>query len=327
MIENMFYWGDCPMSTRQLPLLPSEDGSNPPITRESPLHSAVTPFQQFLRHQGKTKNTIVAFTSDLNLLMEFAGRDAPLKSLTADYLRRYLDWMEKGRGVPCSQKTYARRVTTLKVFFDYLHTVEVLNANPAKTLVQRSGSAPLPHVLTPDQIKAVLLETQHRRYAEKPDARPDLLLRLLLDTGIKKGEAMALTLADIDRTVTPPVLQIRHDSARNKYKERDIPLDPEWLAVLEEYLAQYEPTGTIFDCTPRNLEYVLKDVGIAAGIEDFLLSFVVLRWTSALRDLLEGMEPEHLREKQGLSRISWYETRAKLEALAQQMVDLDAAPE
>ena len=301
--------------TRQLPLIPTEDGANPPLTRQSPLHEAITPFQQYLRHQGKTQHTIVAFTSDLNLLMEFAGRDTPLKALTTDRLNRFLKWMEHERGVPCSRKTYARRVTTLKVFFEYLHTVEVLNANPAKTLVQRSGSAPLPHVLTPEQIRAVLEETQHRRFAEKPDARPDLLVRLLLDTGIKKGEVMALTLADIDRTVTPPVLHIRHDSPRNKYRERDIPLDPEWLDVLDEYLAQYTPQGTIFDCTARNLEYVLKDVGEAAGITDFLLSFVVLRWTSALRDLMDGMEPDLLREKQGLSRISWYETHAKLQTL------------
>lgn len=315
------------MPARQLPLLPSEDGSNPPLTRTSPLQEALAPFQQYLRHQGKTKNTIISFTSDMNLLMEFAGNDAPLKSLTTDQLNRYLDWIERGRGVPCSQKTYARRVTTLKVFFEYLYAMEVLHANPAAALVQRSGSAPLPDVLTPDEVRAVLDETHRRRFAEKPDARPDVLVRLLLDTGIKKGEAMALTLADIDRTVTPPVLQVRHDSPRNKYRERDIPLDPEWPEALAEYLEQYTPREVIFDCTPRNLEYVLKDVGIAAGIEDFLLSFAALRWTSALLDLRAGMEPDLLREKQGLSKVSWYETYAKLQALLVKQVGLDAAPE
>ncbi|GAB4576184.1 MAG: site-specific tyrosine recombinase XerD [Anaerolineae bacterium] len=315
------------MAARQLPLIPTEDGSNPPLTRESALHEAIVPFQQYLRHQGKTKNTVVSFTSDLNLLMEFAGRDAPLKSLTTDRLNRYLEWMERERGVPCSQKTYARRVTTLKVFFEYLHIVEVLHANPAAALVQRSVSAPLQHVLTPDQIQAVLEETQRRRFAEKPDPRPDLLVRLLLDTGIKKGETMALTPADIDRSVTPPVVHIRHDSPRNKYRERDIPLDPEWPEVLDEYLAQYQPNEVIFDCTPRNLEYVLKDVGIAAGIEGFLLSFAVLRWTSALQDLRRGMEPDLLREKQGLSRVSWYETYAKLQALLAQQARMDLAPD
>lgn len=312
------------MTTRQLPLLPTEDGQNPALTRRSPLHEAITPFQQYLRHQGKTDNTIIAFTSDMNLLMEYAGRETPLNKLTTDFLNRYLAWVEKGRGIPCSQKTYARRVTTLKVFFEYLFTVEVLHANPAHSLLQRSGSAPLQKVLTHDQIRAVLAETQNRRYGKKPDARPDLLVRLLLDTGIKKGEVMAITLPVIDRTHEPPVLQVRHESPRNKYKERDIVLDPEWLTVLDEYLEQVNPPrvvddkpGPIFTCTPRNLEYILKDVGIAAGIEDFLLSFVILRWTSALQDYAAGMDPEQLREKQGLSKVSWYETRAKLDVLLQ----------
>lgn len=302
-------------TARQLPLFPGVDGANPPLTRHSPLHAAITPFQQYLRFQGKTQNTVIAFTSDLNLLMEFAGRDTPLKALTTAQLKQFMAWIEHGRGVPCSRKSYARRVTTLKVFFDYLHTVEVLSANPAKALVQRSGSAPLSHVLTPGQVRAVLEETQNRRFAEKPDARPDLLVRLLLDTGIKKGEAMNLTPAHIDRSNPVPVLQVRHRSPRNTYKERDIPLDPDWLDVLDEYLAQYAPKERIFECTARNLEYVLRDVGEAAGITDFLLSFVVLRWTSALQDLRRGMAPDLLREKQGLSPISWYETHAKLQAL------------
>lgn len=301
-------------STRQLPLFPSEDGKNPALTRHSSLQEAIIPFQKFLRFEGKTPNTITAFTSDLHLLVEYAGGDSPLRGFTTAYLRQFLDWMEKGRGVPCSRKTYARRVTTLKVFFEYLHTVEVLHSNPAKALVQRSGSAPLAHALTAEQIKALLAETQTRRFAEKPDARPDLLVRLLLDTGIKKGEAMNLTLAHIQREEA--VLQVRHKGPRNTYKERDIPLDPDWFAVLDEYLEQYTPGETLFDCTARNLEYILADVGNAAGVSDFLLSFVVLRWTSALRDLLAGMDEDKLREKQGLSRVSWYETLNKLKALA-----------
>ena len=49
------------MPTRQLPLIPTEDGLNPPLTRESPLGAAITPFQQYLRHQGTTRNTVIAF--------------------------------------------------------------------------------------------------------------------------------------------------------------------------------------------------------------------------------------------------------------------------
>ena len=103
------------------------------------------------------------------------------------------------------------------------------------------------------------------RRGDKPDARPEMLFRLLLDTGIKKSEAMRLTPADVTRD-EPPTLIVRHQSAKNVYKERIIPLDPVWLDVLDEYLAQYTPQTTIINCTARNLEYILEDLGMGAGI-------------------------------------------------------------
>jgi integrase/recombinase XerD len=103
------------------------------------------------------------------------------------------------------------------------------------------------------------------------------------------------------------------------YKERHIPIDLAWLDVLDEYLEQYKPTDTLFTCTARNLEYILRDMQIGAGIET-KVSFEILRWTSAVRDYLNGMDMDDLREKMGLSRISWRETSTKIVKLAEKQV-------
>jgi integrase/recombinase XerD len=42
----------------------------------------------------------------------------------------------------------------------------------------------------------------------------------------------------------------------------------------------------------------------------------MLRWTSAQRDFRDGMEPDHLRKKMGLSKITWRETSEKLAKIA-----------
>ena len=147
-------------------------------------------------------------------------------------------------------------------------------------------------------------------------ARPDLLLRLLLDTGIKKGECMALTPQHVDRTdPQAPVLVVRHRRRSDVYKERKIALDPAWLEVLDEYLAQYRPPDTIFDCTARNLEYILADVAEAAGVTT-RVSFETLRWTCGVREYERGVDLDDLREKFGLSRISWRETSDKIQRLS-----------
>lgn len=302
------------MSSRQLPLFPT--GTEHGLTIYSPLSAAIPPFLEHLRKEGRSPHTISAFKSDLGLVAEFFGDDTALGDFTTTKLNRFMEWIEHGRGIPCSRKTYARRVTTLKVFFKFLKAEEVLPIDPADALLQRSGAAPLQPVLADTDVERLLAHTAYLRSAEKPDPRPELLLRLLLDTGIKKGECMQLTRQHIQRNDPDnPVLIVQHKKPNNVYKERRIPLDPDWLNVLDDYLDQYKPDETIFDCTARNLEYVLRDTAEGAGV-DARVSFEILRWTSAVRDYRQGVELDKLREKMGLSRISWRETRDKIIRLA-----------
>ena len=41
-------------------------------------------------------------------------------------------------------------------------------------------------------------------------------------------------------------------------------LDPEIVPILSQYLDAYKPENFLFNCTPRNLEYVLDDINIKA---------------------------------------------------------------
>jgi site-specific recombinase XerD len=300
---------------KQLPLFYSTE-----VHKYTYLKDSIEHFQKYLRNEGKTLNTLKGFTSDLHLMCQYFGEETSVGLLTTPDLNRYLDWLEHGRGQVCSQKSYARRVTTLKVFFKWLESTKVRQDNPAKPVLQRSGPAPLQSILFTRDINILLDYTYQLRFAKKPDPRPDLLVHLLLDSGIKKSECMNLRPEHIERDDPKhPMLLIRHKERINIYKERRIPLDSSLLDVLDEYLVQYRPKEFIFECTPRNLEYVLTDTGIAAGVEG-RISFEILRWTSAVRDYLHGMDMEALREKMGLSRISWRETSAKVVQLANQQL-------
>jgi integrase/recombinase XerD len=301
-------------SSNQLPLFP-QDGEYI-LTRHSSIGEAIAPFQHHLRQEGRSPHTISAFTSDLRLLSEYFGEDTPLDELTTSKLNLFMEWIERGRGVPCSRKSYARRVTTLKVFFKFLKEQKVLPSDPASAIVQRSGAAPLQSIVSEEDLKVLSAYTTSLRFAEKPDPRPDMLLRLLLDTGLKKSECMALKPEHIVRD-NPPFVVIRHRKPNSVYKERKIALEPDWLDVLDEYLDQYKPEDTIFDCTARNLEYILRDAAVGAGIRS-RVSFEILRWTCAVRDYQRGMDLETLREKMGLSRISWRETSDKILRLSAQ---------
>ena len=301
-------------------LPPEVDEPTPPLAPTASIQATLGVFEEHMRDKGFAINTVKAFASDVRLLGKFLGMGQPIGEIGTKNLNDFLNWLVTERGVPCGPKSYARRVTTLKVLFSWLHEAGVLSHDPAAGVIQKSVTSPLPTVPTEADLEKSLIVTQALRYDDKkPDARPHLLLTLLLKTGVKKSEAMNMVPNHIDRTEPDePVLFIRYANPRLRYKERKVPLDASWLTVLDEYLAQYTPPDTVFTCTARNLEYVLHDVAEAAGIDKGLLSFENLRWVSALRDLRNGVEPDDIRQKLGLSKITWRETKAKLEKLKQQ---------
>jgi integrase/recombinase XerD len=182
--------------------------------------------------------------------------------------------------------------------------------------VHRPATSPLPQILSDAEVDRVLAVTQALRHGDKPDARPYLLVTLLLSTGIKKGECMNIVLNHLDFSDPHrPVLWVRYNNPRRRHKERSLPLSAEWQAALAEYQVQYESQDRLFPCTARNLEYVLAAVGRDADLPQ-QLSFGMLRWTCAVLDSRAGMSADKLRQKLGISRITWREVGSKIAQLS-----------
>jgi site-specific recombinase XerD len=300
--------------------LPSESGASP-LSANASIQAALGLFENHMRDQGFSLNTRKAFVSDIRLLGKYLGIGQPIGEIGTKNLNDFLDWLLNKRGVPCSPKSYARRVTTLKVFFGWLHESGVLPNDPSTAVIQRSVRSPLPTLPNEEELERALAVTERLRQGDderKPDARPHLLLTLLLQTGIKKGEAMNIVPNHIDTSQPErPILFIRYANPQLRYKERKVELTTDWLTVLDEYMGQYDVRDTIFTCTPRNLEYILSDVGDEAGLARGLLSFENLRWCAALRDWHESVEQDDIRQKLGLSKITWRDTKNKLERLTE----------
>ena len=307
------------MSKKQLPLFPSQPTSPDEISKFTPIGVTLEHFRKHLTREGKSSHTVKAFIGDMNLLCEHSGEETAIGTYTTSRLNEYLDWMENQRGVSCSRKTYARRVTTLKVYFKWLKSLNAIKHDPALSVLQRSGPAPLSNVLLPRQVDAVLKAAQAQKKGDESDYRPEMLFRLLLQTGIKKSETGRLTLEDFENeNPDRPTVIIKH-KARNVYKERRIEVEADFINLLDLYVEQYHPQETVFTCTTRNLEYILTAIGEEANVP-FKLSFEVMRWTMAVRDWRAGEDEETIREKMGLSQTSWYETSNKIKRLVAQQV-------
>lgn len=306
----------------------SEAEATPPagLNASSSLSAALPLYRAYLLGSGMSDHTIVAFLGDIRLLIRFLreiDKSQTLESIGTETLNQFLYWLRferkdaEGKHVPCSPKSYARRVTSLKSFFGWLAATEVLTSDPAAVVIQESAQAPLPRILYDAEIERLVRATRDLLWSpSKPDARPHLLVLLLLQTGLKKGEVIGIRLEDIDSSnPREPELYVRYEDGRHPHKERKLFLGPAFLPVLNQYLRTYKPQTHLFECSARNLEYVLEDAAHLADIPDGV-SFETMRWTSAVRSYRFGTPPDALRQKLGLSTIAWRETFEKIRKLS-----------
>lgn len=289
------------------------------IDQNSVFPVAMRYWEIYLRDQGRSDFTIKAFLGDLRLLQKFLSPDTAVGSITTNDLNRFIEWLENGRGkgISCTPKSLARRVTTIKSFFRWLASHGRISADPAEPIVQHTVISPLQEILTHEEEEKVLNAARKIKKPENGDSRPYVLLKMLLETGIKKSECLNLKLSHLFLDENEKYIFVRYPDQKDRNKERKISISADWENAFNKYNSRYHLEDAVFPWSPRRLEYILEDIGKAAGINKHL-SFSMCRWNSALSDMRKGIEMDAIRQKLGISKIQWREIKLKLQQLARQ---------
>jgi integrase/recombinase XerD len=320
----------------QLPLFSTPDTEDEVAAAPTPqlglnsgasLHAAILAWREHLERERSPTNTVKAFVGDLNLAAQFVGAFKNVGQVATRDLDNWLQWQRTNK--KCSPKTYSRRITSLKSFFRWLHQTGALASDPAAPLIQQSVISPLPEVLSGTEVAAAIEGARAIWYGPSSNPAPYVILQLVLQTGIKKGECLALEPNHVDLSnPDDPVLWVRHRDPRHRYKERKLKLDASLLPAFQAYLdyragylARSAPgskaaqrADRLFPWSPRRLEYWLQDISREAGLSK-QISFDMCRWTCAVRDARAGLDDTHIRQKLGLSKIQWREIGMKLRKL------------
>lgn len=91
--------------------------------------------------------------------------------------------------------TAATRFRCLQQYFKWLHLEGEIEANPMEGLTAPDvPDAPVP-IISEDELRALLKATDGRGYEQRRD---HALIRVLLDTGVRVGELVNITLEDLD---------------------------------------------------------------------------------------------------------------------------------
>ena len=174
------------------------------------------------------ENTVAAYRRDLKRFLEWAaGRSVP--DLTIQDLGDYVSWLHRKDFKPA---TLARHLVSLKVFFRYLQLEGVMEENRAELLGSQRLWERVPHVLSPEQIDA-LLESPG---ADDPCWRRDrALLELLYATGCRASELSNLKLEDVHLKESYCLCRGKGD------KERIVPLGSRAVEAFREWLEKERP--------------------------------------------------------------------------------------
>ena len=151
-------------------------------------------FQRSLVAANKSPNTVKAYTEAVRLFGEFLtakGMPTAVESITREHVEEFLtDQLRRWRPA-----TAAARHKGLRVYFNWLREEGEIAASPMVHVKPPQVPEEPPAVLTDDQLGRLLKVCEGRDF----DSRRDMaIIRLLLDTGMRRGELAGLYVEHVD---------------------------------------------------------------------------------------------------------------------------------
>lgn len=184
--------------------------------------------------------TRLVYRSSINRFVEYLGKEAQVRRINTRNVTGFLGWLRKEKGV--TESTVHRHLTTLETFFEAAIADGVATGNPARGV---------PASVRPrkKEKEAAYFEDEELRkllavLAEDPASIIRFAFLILLYTGLRLGELIALRWSDIDLKYGE--LHVR-ESLSDKEDEpgepkdrqkREVDLFPEAVATFRELKEQ-----------------------------------------------------------------------------------------
>jgi len=253
-------------------------------------NTIIEEFLQTLESSGASADTVKAYRSAIKDFIEFI-KDKPLRDVT---LRDVIEWrnyrLKNGFNREKSGEQRSRLSTLhyytmfLNRFFEWLGL-----------------KIRIPRVKKPPRRISVLSDEEvERLFRAARDPLDTIILKLLLDTGLRSRELLGIRVVDID--FTNKVIRVRE----TKYgRERYVVVTGETLELLKSWirLNNLKPSDRIIPLSYTGLYKRIKTLGKRAGIPLWKLKPHALRHTFATRALRRGLNLFALQKILGHSDI------------------------
>lgn len=191
---------------------------------------------EFLRHledeRQLSPNTVAAYRKDIDdldgFLTEYYGTpDWAWSDVDRLTLRGFLGWLDRR---DLARRTIARKLSSVRSLFRFLHREGKLAANPARGMRAPRGDRPLPEPVPRAELDALFaLAEEEARANTAAGTRSLALLELLYGSGLRLAEVHGMNLEDLD--YVGERVKVR---GKGK-KERIVPLTGAAVRALRRY--------------------------------------------------------------------------------------------
>ncbi len=235
-----------------------------PRTPPSPSATLDQAIPQYLEALGinRSQHTVKSFELDLRLLRGQLGNRA-VGAITTGDLRQFIAWVRVTR--ENKENSLRRKVATLKNFFGYLRDEGYLTASPADAVPYPEVQFALPEFLETDAAERLVAVTEGNPFWRA-------LIVLMLDTGLKRDEVLALRVADV--YLQPfqggeSYVVVRETDAAKRLRTRRVPVTERLYDALQAYYAAEPRDGgesRVFDISIRGVNFIVEVCGQRAGV-------------------------------------------------------------
>jgi integrase/recombinase XerD len=157
--------------------------------------TTLTSWKRYLRAQAKSEHTTKGYGEGIHAIIRWADRQGVPPTLTKANTEAYLD-DELTAGM--SAKTMSGRLTALKQIGEWLVREGEIDSNPVAAVRQPKIPKKVVEPLSDDELKALLAACKGKDKAAFTSRRDEAIVRLLLETGMRAGELIALRVDDVD---------------------------------------------------------------------------------------------------------------------------------
>lgn len=269
------------------------------------MNDILNDFLYYLKYEKNySTKTIENYKLDLIQFINFC--DTNVLNLDKIEYKNLRDYLIKMHNLKYKPRTIARHISSLKSFFRYLLSKQIINNNPTTLLTNPKQDLLLPSILTNEELTKIL---QVPNVNTKDGQRDLLILEMLYSTGIRVSELINIKINDID--FYDNKIKILGKGNKERYvlfgdsclKVIDLYLNDGRRKLLKDSNDYLVLNGNGKKITPAGIEFLMNKILKKSGLKNRLTPHV-LRHTFATHMLNEGADLVTVQELLGHSNLS-----------------------